>query len=372
MRYRRMPIEIESPEELGYGNIQYNLAESSVRDLFWKDLQISFDELVLCYGEHRGSLPLRQAVIERQPALLPPDVLVTPSAATALFIIHTALLDVNSHLIVMQPNYATNLETPYAIGCDTSYIDFSLENNFTLDVEKIIHTVKPTTKLISITTPHNPTGKIIDSTVIHTLGAFCESKGIYLLVDETYRDLQWDGSSAPNYAATFGNHIISVSSLSKAYGVPGIRTGWIISKNLELMNIFLAAKEQILICNSVLDEVVALHVLVHKEEILNKTLQYLPENFRILNRWVSSNNLIAWSAPEAGVVAFPHIVGDVKIDLEKMYHSLYQDFKTIVGPGHWFGYSDHYMRIGFGYPTPEELEVGLANIAKSIELSLLS
>lgn len=371
MRYRRMPIEMESPEELGYGNIRYNLAESSVRDLSWNDLHLSFDELVLCYGEHRGSLQLRQEIIHSQPTLQYSDVLVTPSAATALFIVHTALLDLHSHLIVLRPNYATNLETPYAIGCDVSYIDYSLENNFYLDIEKILSAIKPTTRLISITTPHNPSGKIIDSSTIRILGDYCENKGIYVLVDETYRDLQWDGSSVPTYAATFGNHIISVSSLSKAYGVPGIRTGWIISKNEAIMDLFLAAKEQILICNSVLDEAVALHVLQHKYDILGRTLKYLPKNFDILKNWINSQDIIEWSAPEAGVVAFPRIVPEIHMDYSKMYSLLYQDFKTVVGPGHWFGCTDNYMRIGFGYPTPEELEVGLGNISVSINKSRL-
>jgi aspartate/methionine/tyrosine aminotransferase len=366
-----MPIEVESPEELGYNNIRYNLAESSVRDLSWNDLGLSFDELVLCYGEHRGSLQLRKEIIHSQPSLLDSDVLVTPSAATALFIIHTALLDVNSHLIVLRPNYATNIETPFAIGCDVTYIDFSLENNYFLDIEKIFQAVKPTTKLISITTPHNPSGKIIDSSTIRILGDLCENKGIYLLVDETYRDLQWEGSPVPDYAATFGNHIISVSSLSKAYGVPGIRTGWIISKNIAIMEMFLAAKEQILICNSVLDEAVALHVLEHKNNILGRTLKYLPQNFGILKNWISTQDIIEWSAPEAGVVAFPRIVSNVNIDLGRMYNVLYQDYRTVVGPGHWFGCTDNYMRIGFGFPTPDELEMGLENISKSIEKSTL-
>lgn len=371
MQYRRMPIEKESPEELGYSNILYNLAESSVRDLEWKDLDIKFDELVLCYGEHRGGSELRKKIVEGQTQLKYSDVLVTPSAAAALFMIHSALLEKESHLVVVRPNYATNLETPYAIGCAISFVDIVFEQGYDLCIEELKQAVMPSTKLMSITTPHNPTGRKIPIKDIYELANFCAARGIYLLVDETYIELQWDGTPPPPYAANINKYVISVSSLSKAYGVPGIRTGWIICKDEMLMEILLAAKEQILICNSVLDEAVALHVLSQEQKILKNTMQNLPEKFEILKNWVNSNAILEWVEPQGGVVAFPRITLDTKIDLQIFYRKLFTEYSTVVGPGHWFGLSDHYMRIGFGYPHPEELVKGLDNISICMEKSLL-
>src|SRR5689334_6771250 len=123
MKYKRMPIEVESPEEMGYSTIQYNLAESSVRDISFKDLKIDLDNLVICYGEHRGDTKLRNAIIRDSPGLQAEHVLVCPSAATALFIISTTLLQDKDHLIVIRPNYATNIETPRAIQCGLTTID---------------------------------------------------------------------------------------------------------------------------------------------------------------------------------------------------------------------------------------------------------
>ena len=153
-----MAIEVESPEEMGYSNIQYNLAESSVRDIYFRDLNLNLNDLFLCYGVHRGSEELRNAIALHENNITADDVLVCPSAATALFIISTTLLNNNDHLIVLRPNYATNIETPRAINCEITLIDLKFENNFQLDIDEIKNNIKSTTKLISITSPHNPTG----------------------------------------------------------------------------------------------------------------------------------------------------------------------------------------------------------------------
>src|SRR3546814_1933770 len=115
MRYVRMPIEVESPEEYGYGKIRYNLSESSIADQSLGTLGLTVPDLPLFYGEHRGGERLRELVLEGTPGLDIDDVLITGGAAGALFIIATALLGPDDHLVVVKPNYATNLETPRAI-----------------------------------------------------------------------------------------------------------------------------------------------------------------------------------------------------------------------------------------------------------------
>ena len=128
MDYRRMPIEAESPEQFGYERIRFNLAESSVADTPLRDLEVSLDDLVLLYGDHLGRPGLRAAIAEGAPGVTAADVLVTPGAAAALFIISTTLLQAGDHVIVARPNYATNLETPVAIGADISFLDLRYED----------------------------------------------------------------------------------------------------------------------------------------------------------------------------------------------------------------------------------------------------
>jgi len=127
--------------------------------------------------------------------------LVCPSAATALFIILTTLLQPDDHLVVLRPNYATNIETPKAIGCSSSYVDLHFENGFQFSLEDITGKVNPDTKLISLTSPHNPTGVVFDDTLIKSVIEFAKERNIYVLVDETYRDLNFQTPLLPYVAS---------------------------------------------------------------------------------------------------------------------------------------------------------------------------
>jgi aspartate/methionine/tyrosine aminotransferase len=142
MDYKRMPIEIESPEQMGYGNIKFNLTESSVRDALFPTDEIDLKSLLLSYGDHKGKPELRQLIASETKTVSAEQVLITPSAATALFIISTTLLDSKSHLIVVRPNYATNIETPKAIGCEIDYLDVKFEDGFQINWDKLESLIK--------------------------------------------------------------------------------------------------------------------------------------------------------------------------------------------------------------------------------------
>lgn len=356
-----MPIEIESPEEKGYSTIKYNLAESSMRDINLKDLDADLKDLVLFYGEHRGIVKLREQIIDDSMVLNTDDVLVTGGAAMALFIVSSSMLGPADHLIVIRPNYGTNLETPRALNCEMSIIDLKFEDNFEIDIEAIKKEIQPHTKLISITNPHNPSGKLFDERTLRDLVLLAEEYECFLLVDETYRELNFKTELKP-YLAEQSDRVISVSSLSKAYGAPGIRIGWIISRNKDLMHNFLAAKEQICLCNSVVDEEIAYHLLKHKAKFIIPNHAHINVNFNYIKQWFGRQAFLEWVEPQAGVVCFPRLKAGIELNTEKFYDTLYHQYSTIVGPGHWFEQEKLYMRIGFGYPTLSELKQGLENL----------
>ncbi len=366
MRYTRMPIEIEAPEEKGYSTICYNLAESSMRDINFRDLDIDLKELVLFYGEHRGILKLRDAIREDSRMLTADDVLVTAGAATALFIVATTLLSPADHLMVIRPNYGTNLETPRAIGCAMTVVDLSFDSGFEIDIEAVSSAIRPQTRLISITNPHNPSGKLYSQATILSLISLAEKNNCYLLIDETYRDLNFQTALMP-YAAELSERVISVSSVSKSYGAPGIRIGWIISRDEKLMNDFLAAKEQISLCNSVVDEEIAFHLLKNKPRYIEPNHAHIRSNFAIIKAWYAGQPFLEWIEPQAGVVCFPRLKQEYSIDADLLYTTLYERHGTIVGPGHWFERDRTYMRIGFGYPTQDELKAGLSALETCLE-----
>jgi len=361
MKYQRMSIEKESPEELGYGNIKYNLAESSVSDVMLKNIQLNLADLSLCYTHHRGHPLLRELISLDGNQLDKDDILTTVGAASALFIIATTLLTSGDHLIVIKPNYATNIETPKAIGCEITYINILFEHSWKLDIGFIEKAIQPNTKYISVTHPHNPTGTVLEENELYQLAEMAERHHIYLLVDETYRDLNFE--KLLPYAASLNKHVISVSSVSKSYGLPGLRLGWLVTKDKDLMEQFLAAKEQIFISNSVLDEEVALQFLLKKQEYFKEITEAVQKKFAVLEQWITNEQRLEWIKPCGGVVCFPRIKDELKINTVKFYHLLMNKHATMVGPGHWFDMPGNFMRIGYGWPTLAELEKGLQNIS---------
>lgn len=360
-----MPIEIESPEQLGYDTIENNLAESSVHDAIFKDLKLDLNELILCYGHHVGKPELCELISSEYSNITANDVLLTAGAASALFIVATSLLNHNDHLIVVRPNYATNIETPRAIGCQISFVDLTFENGFELNTNEVEKLIQPNTKYISITTPHNPTGISISKDTLEKLINISEQNNCYLLVDETYRDLTF-GTKLP-LAASISDRVISVSSLSKAYGLPGIRLGWLITKNKQLQELFLAAKEQIFLCNSVVDEEIAHQFLCKKNSLLPQIESKIRNHKKIVENWMQSNPYMEWIPPQGGVVCFPRVKQEIHINHTLFYSTLYNKYKTLVGAGHWFEMSDNYMRIGYGWPDTESLNNGLVAITACIK-----
>ncbi len=365
MRYRRMPIEIESPEQFGYDNIRCNLTESSVSDMSLSELDVDFRSLVLAYTDHVGKPALRELIASEGLGLSAQDVVVTAGAASALFIIATSLLAKGNHVVVMHPNYATNIETPLAIGCEIDFLNLKFDEGFRFDVKQLASLIRPETKLISLTTPHNPTGMTLTEKDIRDAALLAESKGCYLLVDETYREMNF--SSPTPIAATISRHCISVASMSKSFGIPGIRIGWIITRDRQLQETFLAAKEQIFICNSIIDEEIAFQVLSRKAEVLPPILEKNRRMFERMKAWINGQKTLEWVEPTGGVVCFPKIKGECPVPIDDFYRILNSRFKTFVGPGHWFGMDRRFMRVGYAWPSADELSEGLQNISLALE-----
>lgn len=369
-----MPIEIESPEEVGYGSIECNLAESSIADADLDDLGVELGGLLLRYGDHRGLPLLRELVAADGGRPLPPDatplrpddVLATVGAAAALFIVATALLEPGEELVVVRPNYATNVETPRAIGADLRILDLRPEDGWATDPAALAALVTPQTRLVSITNPHNPTGATLDEARLRAIVAVVEAHpGVRLLVDETYREMTYGTPLPP--VATLSPRAIGVSGMSKTYGMPGIRAGWISTRDRRLMTTFLAAKEQIHITGSLVDETIAARALERRGELLPAILAGIAERLEIVRGWLATEPRIGWVEPRGGVVGFPWIRDEAGVDLDAFHRVLVQRHATAVGPGHWFERPRSFFRLGYGWPPASELAEGLRRISLALD-----
>lgn len=345
-------------------NIDCNLTESSVSDMSFGDLGLELTNLTLAYTDHLGKLELRELIASESDELRPDDVVVTVGAAAALFIVATSLLDKDDHLVVVRPNYATNIETPRAIGCAISFFDLTFENGYQLDLDRLRTLITPRTKLISLTTPHNPTGAVMSEAEIRGVARMAEEHGCWFLLDETYRELRF--GPAPPLAAAISRRAISVSSLSKSFGLPGIRIGWAIARDKALRECLLAAKEQIFICNSVVDEHVAWHVLNNKAKLLPAIVARSQDALNCMKSWMGAQPDLEWVEPQGGVCCFPRIRRNAGIDTDRFYSILNQKYRTFVGPGHWFEQDRRHFRVGYSWPKPEQLRKGLANVSLAL------
>ena len=258
----------------------------------------------------------------------------------------------------LRTNYATNLETPRAIGADLSVVDLAFDDGWRLDVDRIAAEVRPgTTKLVSVTCPHNPTGTMLELADLEALVELAHRSGAVLLVDETYRDLT-HGPLLP-MAATLSPRVIGVASMSKAYGLPGLRIGWAVCRDAVIAETLLAAKEQMVICGATLDEAIAARVLADRERVLEPIRADVLARLAIVREWMAGQSTFEWVEPAGGVVGFVRFAPDATVDTDRFYDALLTRYGTYVGPGHWFEVSDRYFRLGYGWPTHDELHAGL-------------
>lgn len=357
-----MDIEAESPEELGYDRIKFNLAESSVSDIPLNDELLNVKDILMAYGDHMGLPELREIIAEQygHPDLEAEHVITTVGAAGALFLTSITQLDRNDEVLVMAPNYMTNLFTPRIIGARSKEIPMTFDAGFRLDVDGLVAMISDQTKMISLTSPHNPSGILIPEEDLMRIIRVAEEKDILILLDETYRDLTFQ--EIQPLGAALSEQVVSVSSLSKAYGVPGIRMGWAVTRNQGVMDQLLSAKEQVFITHSMLDEHVALNVLLKKDQLIAKAATRIKENLPLVESFFASNEVFEWVKPEGGVVCFPRFKDPKRYNTDTFYNVLFEKYESYVGPGHWFEVPDHYFRLGFGYPTRQELEGGLERL----------
>jgi aspartate/methionine/tyrosine aminotransferase len=357
MAFKRM--EIERWFDRYQYETEFDIGESGVKYLKLNELDIDLGEIPLRYGHHYGDPQLREQILQDYPGFGIDNLLVTNGAGEAIFTVIASLVSPDEQVIVEFPNFPSLYEVPLSLDRDVKFAQLRFENRFQLDTDELIHQIEPRTKLIVLTHPNNPTGSNISLDDLEKLVEVVESKNIYLLMDETYREMTFGQSLPP--AALLSDRVISITSMSKTFSIPGVRIGWI-AANRELNEFFVATREQVTICNSIISERIAHLVLQRKDEILEKNRAITTKNLEILRQWIEPRNDLEWIPPEGGVVAFPRIVGG--ISSQEVCQHLIETYKTFVVPGYVFGMPE-YLRIGFGSDTDELIE-GLSRLDKTL------
>ena len=269
----------------------------------------AFDQLHLGYTETFGAPELRRRIASTYDGLDPEHILTLAGAGEGIYIVNRVLLEPNDHVVVLAPNYQSAETVPLSI-CQVTGVPLDSEPDWGLDVDRIRHALRPNTKLISINFPNNPTGCIPSREAFDALIELCREHGIWLLSDEVYRLIEADPARRVPQVADVYERGISLNVMSKAYGLPGLRIGWLGCRDQELLTRFERYKHFLSICNSAPSEVLAMIALSAREQILDRNRRLVDDNARVMRSFFDvRKDLFEWRRPQGGCVGFPRYLG---------------------------------------------------------------
>ena len=291
---------------------KYNMTGSDAESLRLPDLlamasdedRADFDSLSLGYTETFGAPALRREIAVTYDGAGPENILCFAGAEEAIYVAMKVLLTPADHAIVVTPNYQAAETLPLSI-CAVTGVALDIDRDWDLDIGRIEAALRPNTKLISINFPNNPTGKILPRDSFDALIALCRKHGIWLFSDEVYRLIEKDEALRLPQAVDVYERGISLNVMSKAYGLPGLRIGWIACRDRDFLVRCERYKHFLSICNSAPSEVLARIALKNRQAILERTRAIVRGNIAELNLFFAEfPHLFDWREPDGGCVAF--------------------------------------------------------------------
>lgn len=271
--------------------------------------RLRWENLSLGYIPSEGTPELREAIAHTYDAVGPDDVLAFAGAEEGLYCAMHALLTPKDHAVVLVPNYQSMESVPLSI-CAVTGIALHAQNGWNLDIGEVRAALRPNTRVIAVNFPNNPTGKIVDLRTFEELIALCRERGIYLFSDEVYRGIERDERKRLPQAADMYERALSLNVVSKAYGLPGLRVGWIACRDRDLLAAMVRLKHYLSICNSSPSEVLACIALKAADKILARNRDLTAENLRKLDAFFARHtDMFEWHTPDGGCVAYPRYFG---------------------------------------------------------------
>jgi aspartate/methionine/tyrosine aminotransferase len=270
----------------------------------------AFDELGLGYTETFGSPALRREIAQTYDIIKPEHLLCFAGAQEGIYVAMKVLLEPSDHAIAITPNYQAAETVPLSV-CEVSGVPLDIERDWNLDLDLIRSALRPNTKLISINFPNNPTGKIIPRDTLDELVDLCRQRGIWLFSDEVYRLIERDSARRLPQVADIYERGISLNVMSKAYGLPGLRIGWLACQDRAALLRFEHYKHYLSICNSGPSELLAIIALKARDRILARNRKIVDDNLALLNSFFTDyRHLFQWREPDGGCVGFIRYKGE--------------------------------------------------------------
>jgi aspartate/methionine/tyrosine aminotransferase len=347
---------------------EYNLGGSDLETLTLGQLlemadsedRAAWDRLPLGYTETWGRPELKAALAGLYDRAEPDDLLCFCGAEEGIFAAVQAILGPEDHALVCHPNYQSAETLPRSI-CEVTGVYMDPDRDWTIDLDFVRDHIRPNTRLIYVNFPHNPTGKILERDKFDALVDMCRKHGIYLFSDEVYRLMERDPARRLPQAADLYERGLSLNVMSKAYGLAGLRIGWIACRDRELLSRMERIKHYLSICNSAPSELLAQIAIKARDRILARNRELLDRNLALVNDFFSRwPDRFEWRVPDGGCIAYPRYLGPEGV--EAFCGDLVNGSGVILLPASVYRSDlgptpDDRFRIGFGRSdAPEALQ----------------
>jgi aspartate/methionine/tyrosine aminotransferase len=349
-------------------HVQFDIAESGILPLSTNDL-LDFEPvetraaalerllaIPLGYSEARGTAELRAQLAATYAGAGADNILVTTGAIEANFLLFNVLLSAGDHVIAPYPAYQQLYSVPKAIGCDVSLWHVGPDTGYRYDVGALERLLTPRTRVIVVNTPHNPTGAMLSPADAQRVYALADSVGATLIGDEAYRWLAVpDGDPFAPPAFDMGRRGISVGTLSKPFGLPGLRIGWIAGPT-ELVQHCWGLRDYISLSPGKLNDALAVLALKHRDQIIERNRRIIQANLATAGQWMAERlDFMQWTPPRGGLLALLRY--DLPIPSLALADKLATEYSVMLAPGSAFGY-EHHLRLGIGQ-RPDVFAEGL-------------
>lgn len=316
-----------------------------------------WQELSLCYTESQGH-PLLRAEIARQYRQVAPDDVLIAAPEEAIFIAMNALLAADDEVIVTWPAYQSLYAIAEGLGARVVRWPLTVQDGvWRLDVGMLAGLITPKTRLIVVNFPHNPTGYLPTRADLDAIVALAGQHGLYLFSDEMYRLLEYDPADRLPAICDLYERGISLAGLSKAFGLPGLRIGWLATRERDVLARCIGLKDYTTICASAPSEILGIVALRATEAITGRNLAIVRANLAHADRFFAERpERFQWLRPQAGSVAFPRLLDERPVI--QMCRELLEQHHAMLVPGEMFDMPGNHFRLGLGRASfPEALGV---------------
>jgi aspartate/methionine/tyrosine aminotransferase len=358
MRFPR--FDMERMQSVWEHKVQYDLSESGVEALTLEEIARDPKELMrtkLGYAEGVGREATRALIAAIHPGRGPDDVMITTGTSEANFLAVASLVSGGDEVVVVMPNYMQVHGVATGLGARVREVWLREERSWTIDLDALAAAVNARTKLICVCQPNNPTGQILSQADIAAIVSIADRHGAWILSDEVYRGAERDAEESPSFSGR-GERVIVTGGLSKVYGLPGLRIGWIVAPR-ERIEATLEMKDYTTIAPATISEALAEIALARRKQLLERARFLINERWPMLEDWAAGHSReLHWAPPAAGAICF--FSYQYPIDSKSFVDRLINEYGTMVVPGVHFR-AERHLRIGFGM-SARVLHSGLAAI----------